>query len=146
MFSIILPRFTYLYPIIWLSLSNPISVMYPSANSRYLGPFANVEYIVPVWLLVPFPKSSNPAPIGSPPSENADCVLPYTICKNNSLIAVFIASHTKSVFNASSIVFPTNISPAIAAECVIPEHPIVSTKASWIIPSLTFSVNLQAPC
>ena len=63
-------------------------------------------------------------------SENADCVLPYTICKNNSLIAVLIASHTKSVFNASKIVFPTSISPAIAAECVIPEHPIVSTNAS----------------
>ncbi len=54
----------------------------------------------------------------------------YTICKNSSLIAVFIASHTKSVFNASNIVLPGRISDAIAAECVIPEHPIVSTKAS----------------
>ena len=35
---------------------------------------------------------------------------------------------------------------AIAAEWVIPEHPMVSTSASWIMPSLTFSVSLQAPC
>ena len=96
--------------------------------------------------MCPFPKSSSPAPTGSPPSEKAVCVLPYTICKNNSLIAVFIASHTKSVFNASNIVFPVKISPAIAAECVIPEHPIVSINASWIIPSFTFNVNLHAPC
>ena len=50
------------------------------------------------------------------------------------------------MFNASNIVLPTNISPAIAAECVIPEHPTVSTNASCIIPSLTFNVNLHAPC
>ena len=34
----------------------------------------------------------------------------------------------------------------IAAECVIPEHPIVSTSASWIIPSFTFRVSLHVPC
>ena len=30
------------------------------------------------------------------------------------------------------------------AKCVIPEQTIVSTNASWIIPSFTFSVSLQA--
>ena len=57
-----------------------------------------------------------------------------------------IASQTKSVFNASKIVLPGRISDAIAAECVIPEQPNVSTSASSIIPSLTFNVNLHAPC
>jgi len=57
-----------------------------------------------------------------------------------------MASQTKSVFNASKIVFPGKSSEAIAAEWVIPEHPIVSTNASSIIPSLTFRVSLQAPC
>ena len=57
-----------------------------------------------------------------------------------------IASQTKSVFNASKIVLPGKISDAIAAECVIPEHPIVSTNASWMIPSLTLRVNLHPPC
>ena len=43
-------------------------------------------------------------------------------------------------------VLPGRISAAIAAEWVIPEHPIVSTSASWIIPSLTFNVSLHVPC
>ena len=34
----------------------------------------------------------------------------------------------------------------MAAEWVMPEQPMVSTSASWIMPSLTFSVSLQAPC
>lgn len=36
--------------------------------------------------------------------------------------------------------------PNHAAEWVIPEQPNVSTKASSIIPFLTFKVNLHAPC
>ena len=59
---------------------------------------------------------------------------------------MLIASQTKSVFKASNIVLPGKISEAIAAEWVIPEHPIVSTNASSIIPSLTLRVNLHAPC
>ena len=31
-------------------------------------------------------------------------------------------------------------------EGIIPEQPIVSTNASWMIPSFTFKVSLQAPC
>ena len=50
------------------------------------------------------------------------------------------------MFKASNIVLPGNISEAIAAEWVIPEHPTVSTNASSITPPLTFKVNLQAPC
>ena len=101
---------------------------------------------MPTWLTQPLPKSSKPAPISKPPSLKADCVLPYTICKNSSRIATFIASHTKSVFNASNKVFPGKISEAIAADCVMPEQPMVSIRASSIIPFFTFSVSLQAPC
>ena len=61
-------------------------------------------------------------------------------------MAVLMASQTKSVFNASRIVLPGRISEAIAAEWVIPEQPIVSTRHSWMTPSFTFSVSLQAPC
>ena len=59
---------------------------------------------------------------------------------------MLIASQTRSVLSASRRVLPGRISEAIAAEWVIPEQPIVSTKASWIMPSLTFKVSLQAPC
>ena len=62
------------------------------------------------------------------------------------LIAVLIASQTKSVFKPSNKVLPTNASLAIAAEWVIPEHPTVSINASSMIPSLTFKVSLHAPC
>ena len=37
-------------------------------------------------------------------------------------------------------------SAAMAAEWVIPEQPMVSTRASSMIPFLTFSESLQAPC
>ena len=84
--------------------------------------------------------------MGSPSSENADWVLPYTICRNSSLIAVLIASHTRSVFNASRSVLPGRISDAIAAEWVMPEHPMVSTRASSITPFFTFNESLHAPC
>ena len=50
------------------------------------------------------------------------------------------------MFSASSIVLPVSISPAMAADCVIPEHPIVSINASCITPSFMFNVNLHAPC
>ena len=59
---------------------------------------------------------------------------------------MLIASQTKSEFNASSNVLPDKTSAAIAAECVIPEQPNVSTRASSIIPFFTLSVSLQAPC
>jgi len=35
---------------------------------------------------------------------------------------------------------------AMAALWVMPEQPITSISASWMIPSLTFKVSLQAPC
>ena len=35
---------------------------------------------------------------------------------------------------------------SVDAECVIPEHPIVSIRASSITPFLTFKDSLQAPC
>ena len=34
----------------------------------------------------------------------------------------------------------------MAALWVMPEQPMVSTSASWMMPSFTFSVSLQAPC
>ena len=37
-------------------------------------------------------------------------------------------------------------SAAMAAEWVMPEQPRVSTRASSMMPSLTFRVSLQAPC
>ena len=61
-------------------------------------------------------------------------------------MATLMASHTKSVLSASNSVFPGKISPAIAAEWVMPEHPMVSTKASSIMPFFTFKVSLQVPC
>ena len=61
-------------------------------------------------------------------------------------MAVLIASQTRSVFSASRMVLPVSTSAAMAAECVMPEHPIVSTNASSMTPSLTLSVSLQAPC
>ena len=44
------------------------------------------------------------------------------------------------------MVLPGRISEAMAAEWVMPEQPIVSTRASSMTPSLTLSVSLQAPC
>ena len=44
------------------------------------------------------------------------CAPQQGACKKSSRIAVLIASHTKSVFNASRIVLPGRISDAIAAE------------------------------
>ena len=61
-------------------------------------------------------------------------------------MAVLIASQTRSVFIASRMVLPGRISAAMAAECVMPEQPMVSTSASSMTPSLTFRVSLQAPC
>ena len=52
------------------------------------------------------------------------------IWRNSSRIAVLIASQTGSVFRASRTVRPGRISAAIAAECVMPEQPIVSTRHS----------------
>ena len=40
----------------------------------------------------------------------------------------------------------SGLTHAIAAECVMPEQPIVSTSASSMMPSFTFRVSLQAPC
>ena len=57
-------------------LSKPNSKTYPSATSKYLGPFCLVEKIVPTWERKPFPKSSRPAPTGRPLSEKAVWVLP----------------------------------------------------------------------
>ena len=44
------------------------------------------------------------------------------------------------------MVLPGRISEAMAAEWVMPEQPRVSTRHSSMMPSLTFSVSLQAPC
>ena len=57
-----------------------------------------------------------------------------------------MASHTRSVFSASRIVLPMRISEAMAAEWVMPEQPMVSTRASSMTPFFTFSVSLHAPC
>ena len=57
-----------------------------------------------------------------------------------------MASHTRSVLRASRIVLPGSISDAMAAEWVMPEQPMVSTRHSSMMPSLTLSVNLHAPC
>ena len=62
--------------------------------------------------------------MGSPSSENALCVRPYTICKNSSRMAVLIASQTRSLLSASRMVLPGRISAAIAAECVMPLQPM----------------------
>ena len=61
-------------------------------------------------------------------------------------MAVLMASQTRSVFRASNRVLPMRISEAMAAEWVMPEQPMVSTKASSMMPSFTFRVSLQAPC
>ena len=61
-------------------------------------------------------------------------------------MAVLMASQTRSVFNASKRVLPGRISAAMAADCVMPLHPITSISASWMMPSLIFRDNLQAPC
>ena len=63
----------------------------------------------------------------------------YTLGATCGRVNVFI-------YNAAKLRAPGKISDAIAAECVIPEHPIVSTNASWMIPSLTLRVNLHPPC
>ena len=44
------------------------------------------------------------------------------------------------------MVLPMRISEAIAAECVMPEQPMVSTRASSMTPFFTLRVSLQAPC
>ena len=61
-------------------------------------------------------------------------------------MAVLMASQTRSVLRASSTVLPGRISLAMAAEWVMPEQPMHSTRASWMVPSLTLRVSLQAPC
>ena len=61
-------------------------------------------------------------------------------------MAVLMASQTRSVFRASRMVLPMRISLAMAAEWVMPEHPMVSTRASSMTPFFTFRVSLQAPC
>ena len=62
-----------------------------------------------------------------------------------NMICVAKGVSGRFVLRASRIVFPGSISEAIAAECVIPEQPIVSTSASSIIPSFTLRLSLQAP-
>ena len=44
------------------------------------------------------------------------------------------------------MVLPMRISEAIAAEWVMPEQPIVSTRASSMMPFLIFRLSLHAPC
>ena len=66
--------------------------------------------------------------------------------KGHMEYCLLYTSHTRSVFRHSSRVLPGRISAAIAAEWVMPEQPMVSTRASWTMPSLTFRVSLQAPC
>ena len=74
--------------------------------------------MVPTWEAGgPFLRSSRPAPIRKPllrerTLRSAACDLR----RNSSLMAVLIASQTRSVFNASSTVLPGRISAAIAAE------------------------------
>ena len=57
-----------------------------------------------------------------------------------------MASHTRSVLRASRMVLPGRISLAMAAEWVMPEQPMVSTRASSMTPFFTFSDSLHAPC
>ena len=51
-----------------------------------------------------------------------------------------------SFFTGLSMVLPGRISPAIAAEWVMPEQPMVSTRASSMTPFLMFRDSLQVPC
>ena len=57
-----------------------------------------------------------------------------------------VMTQTRSVFRASRMVLPGRISAAMAAEWVMPEQPMVSTRASWMTPCFTLRVSLQAPC
>ena len=61
-------------------------------------------------------------------------------------MATLMASQTRSVFSASRMVLPGRISPAMAAEWVMPEQPMVSTRASSMTPCFTFRVSLHVPC
>ena len=44
------------------------------------------------------------------------------------------------------MVLPMRISEAMAAEWVMPEQPMVSTRASSMTPFLMFRLSLHAPC
>ena len=86
-------------------------------NNILINKSNNMIYSQEVQHMCVVKKGPNHGPaLGRPPSEKALWVRPYTICKNNSRMAVLMASHTKSVFNASNNVFPGRISEAIAAE------------------------------
>ena len=79
---------------------------------------------------------------------NTDLVCDAINTAMRELFLQIVYGRTQSAFSDGGlvIVLPTRISLAIAAECVMPEQPIVSTSASSITPFFTLSESLHAPC